>query len=151
MIQRFERFTLAIFEISRCWHRLAEEELSVYGLKGSHAIYLTVMSRYKDGIAGPQLCELCGRDKSDLSRSLAVLQEKGFVTKELVNRSLYRGLLKLTREGRAVAEQICRRASLAVELAGGDLPEETRETFYQALLSITAHLREITKEGLPQP
>lgn len=151
MIQRFERFTLAIFEISRCWHRLAEEELSVYGLKGSHAIYLTVMSRYEDGIAGPQLCELCGRDKSDLSRSLAILQEKGFVTKELVNRSLYRGLLRLTREGRAVAEQICQRASLAVELAGGDLPEETRETFYQALFSITAHLREISKEGLPQP
>lgn len=39
MIQRFEQFTAAIFEISRRWHKLAEEELSVYGLKGPHATY----------------------------------------------------------------------------------------------------------------
>ena len=39
------------------------------------------------------------------------------MTKEGVNRSLYRGLLKLTEQGRAAAEQISGRASLAVELA----------------------------------
>lgn len=151
MIQRFEQFTSAIFEISRCWHKLAEEELSVYGLKGPHAAYLTVMYRHEDGITGPELCRLCGRDKSDLSRAVALLQEKGLVVKEAVDRSLYCGLLKLTERGRAVAEQISKRACLAVEMAGGDLSEETRETFYKALFSITGHLREISKEGLPQP
>ena len=150
MIQRFEQFTSAVFEISRCWHKLAEEELSVYGLKGPHATYLTVMYRHKDGITGPELCQLCGRDKSDLSRAVALLQEKGLVIKEAVDQSLYRGLLKLTEQGRAVAEQISKRACLAVEMAGGDLSEETRETFYKALFSITGHLREISKEGLPQ-
>ncbi len=150
MIQRFEQFTSAIFEISRCWHRLAEDELSVYGLKGPHATYLTVMYRYEAGITGPELCRLCGRDKSDLSRAVALLQEKGLVVKEAVDRSLYRGLLKLTEQGRAVAGKISERACLAVEMAGGDLSEETRETFYRALLSITGHLQEISKEGLPQ-
>ncbi len=150
MIERFERFTLSILEISRCWHKLAEEELAPYGLKGPYATYLTVMYRYEDGIAGPELCELCGRDKSDLSRAVAALQEKGLVIKEVVNKSLYRGLFKLTERGRAVAEQLCQRASLAVELAGGDLSEETRETFYKALSSITANLKVLSKEGLPQ-
>ena len=150
MIQRFEQFTLAIFEISRYWHKLAEEELSVYGLKGSHATYLTVLYRYEDGLTGPELCQLCGRDKSDLSRAAALLREKGLVVKESVDRSLYRGLLKLTEQGRVVAGQISRRACLAVEMAGGDLPENVRETFYNALFSITGHLREICKEGLPQ-
>lgn len=150
MIQRFERFTSAIFEISRCWHRLAEEELSVYGLKGIHAAYLTALYRHEDGISGPELCELCGRDKSDLSRAVAILQEKGLVTKQVVNRSLYRGLLKLTGQGRTVAAHICERASLAVEMAGGDLSELTRETFYAALFSITAHLRTLSQEGLPK-
>ena len=148
MIERFEKFTLSIFEISRCWHKLAEEELSPYGLKGPYATYLTVMYRYEDGITGPELCELCGKDKSDLSR--AVLQEKGLVVKEVVNKSLYRGLFKLTERGRAVAEQLCKRASLAVELAGGDLSGETRETFYRVLTSITANLKALSKEGLPQ-
>lgn len=150
MIERFEKFTLSIFEISRCWHKLAEEELSPYGLKGPYATYLTVMYRYEDGITGPELCELCGKDKSDLSRAVAVLQEKGLVVKEVVNKSLYRGLFKLTERGRAVAEQLCKRASLAVELAGGDLSEETRETFYRVLTSITANLKALSKEGLPQ-
>ena len=150
MIERFERFSLAIFEISRYWHKLAAEEMAAYGLKGAHAIYLTAMYRCGEGVTGPQLCELCGRDKSDVSRTIAILQEKGFVTKEGVNQRLYRGLLKLTEQGRAAAEQITRRASLAVELAGGDLSEEARSYFYKALDSITAHLREISREGLPQ-
>ena len=37
MIDRFERFSVAIAEISRCWHKLATEEMKKYGLKGSHA------------------------------------------------------------------------------------------------------------------
>lgn len=149
MVQRFEQFTLAILEISRCWHKLAEEELSVYGLKGAHATYLTVMYRHEEGITGPKLCELCGRDKSDLSRATAILQKKGLVTKESINQSLYRGLFKLTESGRAVAGRLCNRAGLAVEIAGQDLTEETREIFYRALFSVTARLQEISKEGLP--
>ena len=43
-----------------------------------------------------------------------------------------RGLLKLTSQGRDAAEQIGRRASLAVELAGKDLNEEERTCFYKA-------------------
>ena len=35
MVERFERFSLAIFEISRYWHKLAAEEMSAYGLKRS--------------------------------------------------------------------------------------------------------------------
>ena len=143
MVERFERFSLALFEISRYWHKLAAEEMAAYGLKGSHAIC-------EEGVTGPRLCELCGRDKSDVSRAIAVLQEKGFVTKEGINRSLYRGLLKLTEQGRAAAEQISGRASLAVELAGCDLSEETRACLYKALESIASHLRGISKEGLPR-
>lgn len=150
MVERFERFSLAIFGISRCWHKLAGEELARYGLKGSHAIYLTAMHRWKDGITAPKLCEICGRDKSDVSRNIAILREKGFVTKEEVNQSCYRGLLKLTEQGRAAAEQIGKRISLAVELAGGDLTGEDREKFYQALEAVAARLQEISREGLPK-
>lgn len=149
MLQRFERFSLAIFEISRYWHKLAGEEMAAYGLKGAHAIYLTAMYRCEAGVTGPQLCELCGRDKSDVSRAIAILQKKGFVTKVEVNQSLYRGLLQLTAQGRNAAEQTGKRASLAVELAGKDLSEEERACFYKALESITTHLRQISKEGLP--
>lgn len=149
MVERFEHFSLAIFEISRYWHKLTAEEMAAYGLKGPHAMYLTAMYRCGEGVTGPQLCQLCGRDKSDVSRHVAILLEKGFVTKEGDSQSRYRGLLKLTDRGRAAAEQVAKRASLAVELAGADLSEETRACFYSALDAITARLRAISKEGLP--
>ena len=79
MVERFERFSVAISEISRCWHKLASEEMRPYGLKGAHALYLTTLQRYPQGITIPELCELCLKDKSDASRMLAILEEKGLV------------------------------------------------------------------------
>ena len=150
MIDRVERFSVAISEISRHWHKLAAEELTKYGLKGPHATYLTAMYKYPDGITVPELCEVCGKDKSDASRMLAILEEKGLVTKKVVGGSLYRGKLQLTNEGRLAAEHVSQRASRAVEVAGKDLTDAERETFYKALDSITANLRELSKEGIPE-
>ena len=96
MIDRFERFSVAIAEISRCWHKLATEEMKKYGLKGSHAIYLTTLCRHDDGLTAPQLCELCGKDKADVSRMMTIMEDKGLVIKEGDNRNRYRGVLKLT-------------------------------------------------------
>ncbi len=149
-IDRFERFSLAIAEISRYWHRLAAEELAKYGLKGPHATYLTAMFRYPDGITVPQLCELCGKDKSDASRMISILEQKGLVKKQVANGSRYRGRLTLTEEGKAAARQVCKKAGRAVEMAGRDLTEETREIFYRSLDSITANLRDLTREGIPE-
>ena len=150
MIDRFERFSLTISEISRYWHKLAAEELTKYGLKGPHATYLTAMYKYPDGITVPELCEVCGKDKSDASRMLAILEEKGLVTKKVVGGSLYRGKLQLTDEGKLAAEHVSQRASRAVEVAGKDLTDAERATFYKALDSITANLRELSKEGIPE-
>ena len=150
MVDRFEQFSLAINEISRCWRKLAADEMKRYGLKGSHATSLTAMYRFPQGISVPQLCELSGKDKSDASRMIAILEQKGLVTKQEVDGSLYRGLLLLTEEGRAAAEHVRRRAARAVEQAGGGLDDETREIFYKALDSITARLTELSKKGIPE-
>lgn len=150
MIDRFERFSLAISEISRYWHKLAGEELTKYGLKGPHAIYLTAMHKCPEGITVPQLCEICGKDKSDASRMLSILEQRGLVKKQTLGGSHYRGKLQLTEEGKLAAEHVCRRASRAVEAAGRDLTEEEREIFYRSLDSITANLRELCKEGIPE-
>ena len=150
MLERFERFSYAIAEISRCWRKLASEELAKYGLKSPHATYLTTLYKYPDGITVPKLCEVSGKDKSDASRMIAILEEKGLATKKDVDGSLYRGLWVLTDEGRQAALQVSLRASRAVELAGKDLDDGTRETFYKALESITANLTVLSKEGIPE-
>lgn len=149
MIDRFERFSVAIAEISRYWHKLATDEMTKYGLKGSHAIYLTTMYRLKEGVTAPQLGELCGKDKADVSRMMSIMETKGLVTKESTHQNLYRGLLKLTEAGKQAAEQVCERARVAVEIAGKGLAEENRAIFYEALEMISGNLREMSRDGIP--
>lgn len=146
MVERFEKFSLSIAEISRCWHKLAAEEMKVYGLKGAHALYLTTLYRYPQGITVPELCELCLKDKSDASRMLAILEKKELVRKE----GGYGGTVQLTEAGLQAARQVRSRVCRAVEEAGKDLSAEEREIFYRALGSITENLQRLTCEGIPQ-
>lgn len=150
MVDRFEKFSFYIFEITRCWHKLASEEMQKYGLKGSHATYLTTLYRFEDGITAPNLCELCGKDKADVSRMMSIMEKKGLVIKEAVGKNKYRGLLKLTEEGKVAASHVRERVALAVELAGKGLDDEERQNFYRSLEMISLNLKELSEGGLPQ-
>ena len=146
MVDRFERFSFAISEISRCWHKIAADEMEKYGLKGSHAIYLTTLYRYSQGVTAAKLSELSGKDKADVSRMTAIMEKNGLIVKE---GSSYRALLKLTVTGREAAEHVRGRASVAVENASRGLSAEHRAVFYQALELIVSNLQNICEEGLP--
>lgn len=150
MLDRFERFSFAISEITRCWRKLASEELAKYGLKSPHARYLITMYKYSEGIAVPEFCEISGKDKSDASRMFAILEKKGLACKNVVDGSLYRGLWVLTDAGKVAAEKVSSRANRAVELAGKDLNEQEREIFYKVLMSITDNLSVLSREGIPE-
>lgn len=142
---RFERFSLDISEISHCWHKLAGEEMEPYGLKGSHCLYLLALARNPEGLTAPKMVEICGRDKSDVSRMLSLLEKAKLVDKE----GRYGATYRLTVMGHTAAEHVKKRAALAVELAGRDLTQEDRENFYRALDSIAFHLKELSEDGLP--
>lgn len=146
MTDRFERFTFNIFEISKHWHKIAADEMEKYGLKGSHAIYLTALHNYSDGITAAKLCELCGKDKADTSRMLSIMEKKGLVIKQGANN--YRALIKLTEQGKKAAENVKSTANLAVEIAGKGITESQREIFYNTLELIASNLQIISKEGL---
>lgn len=150
MTERFERFSYAISEISRYWHKLSAREMKKYGLKGNHSVYLLTMMKYPQGITAPQLCELCGKDKSDVSRMMCILEEKKFVKKEGRHQKLYGGTFKLTEEGMNAAEYVRSKAALAVEIAGKDMDSQERATLYKALESIVENLRVLSKEGIPE-
>jgi len=150
MLSRFARFSLAISEIDRCWHKLAAEEMAKYDLNSPHAVYLTTLYQFPEGITAARLGELCCKNKADVSRMIAILEKKGLVRKEAVGGNLYRARLLLTEEGRLAAEQVQERAAVAVELAGSGMSEEEREVFYRCLERITTNLQTLSKEGLPR-
>lgn len=149
MINRFERFSVVISEISRHWHKITTSEMEKYGLKGAHSIYLAAMARYPEGLTAGQICELCCKDKSDVSRMMSIMEKKGLVTKEGIHQNLYKGVFRLTDEGKAAAEYVSKRAGLAVSIAGKDLTDETRTVLYDALESIVDNLRILCENGLP--
>ena len=150
MVSRFEKFTYAISEINRYWHKIASEEMSKYGLKGPFAMYLTVLYRNSDGVTSVQLGELCDKNKADVSRAVATLEEKGLVTRMTRNNSLYRAKIILTKEGIAAAEKVQKAAVRAVEKGGNGLSEEQRENFYEVLENIASNLKQVSQSGLEE-
>ena len=145
MIDRFERFSFAISEISYHWHKIAADEMEKHGLKGPYAVYFTTLHRYPDGITAAKLAEICSKDKADVSRALALLQKLDLVKKEGEN---YRASIKLTEKGRQLAEVINQKAMIAVENGSKGCSEEEREIFYMVLELIRTNLEELSKKGL---
>ncbi len=145
MIERFERFSTAISEISYHWHKIASDEMEKHGLKGPYAVYFTTLHRYPDGITAAKLAEICSKDKADVSRALALLQKLDLVKKEGEN---YRASIKLTEKGRQLAEVINQKAMIAVENGSKGCSEEEREIFYMVLELIRTNLEELSKKGL---
>ena len=150
MLKRFERFSLAVAEIYRCWHKLAAEELAKYDLSSAHAVYLHTLYNNPEGITAARLGELSGKNKADVSRMVAILENKGMLEKEAVGGNMYRALLKLTERGKEAAQHVQARAAVAVELAGAGLTDGDRAVFYRSLEQITANLQSLCKDGLPK-
>lgn len=144
MLDRFERFSYAIFEVTRCWHKLAAEVMEPLGLRGPHAMYLVVLLRSTHTMTAARLSEVSGRDKADVSRAISLMTEKGLITRD---GPAYRASLTLTEEGRQVANSVCEKAAELVERAGAGYSEEQRQGFYQVLETITKNMKIMTKDG----
>ena len=147
MIGRFETFTLALSELSGSWSKIATEELKPYGLKGACVVYLIALFKAKEGLCAAKLCELCNRDKAEVSRAIRAMEEKGLVAKESETNG-YRAKITLTEKGREVTHALRERVKLIVEKGGEGLSDEQREVFYNALGTISENLKKITREGL---
>lgn len=148
MVDRFEKFSFAISEISRYWHKIAADEMEKYGLKGPYAVYFTTMYRHPEGITAARLAELCSRDKADVSRAITQLAKRNLVAKQEEGKTAYRAPVRLTEEGRRIAVLINEKARAAVEWGGKGLSKAHREIFYAALELISTNLQTLTETGL---
>lgn len=148
MISRFERFSNSIFCIYRDIQKIQRTEMARYGMKGAHTQCLLVMSHHPEGITASQLSEICDKDKAAISRTVAELEQKGLVQREVKSNGGYRAALKLTDLGREAACHVKQRAECAVEKAGEGLSDAQREVLYHTLDLLAANLQEICQEGL---
>ena len=148
MTGRFEIFTLALSEMTSSWNKIATEELKPYGLKGGYIVYLIALFKKPDGLTAANLCEICNKDKAEVSRAIKALESNDFVTRTNTTVSGYRASITLTEKGRKITHELRERIKLIVEKGGNGLNEEQREVFYNALATISENLKVISKEGL---
>jgi DNA-binding MarR family transcriptional regulator len=146
MLSRFERFSYCLLSIYKSWSKLTGDVMENYGLKGTYAIYLLSIADHEEGITAAKLSELCSRDKADVSRAVADMEQKGFIIK-VGNR--YRAQLTLTEKGQELIEQLNSHADMAVDLAGADLSEEQRQCLYLCLETISEKLQALDSGSLP--
>ena len=139
MNDRFERFSAIVAEISYNLHKIAMQATEKYGLKGPYAIYLLTLYRYEEGVTAAKLCELCHRDKSDVSRAVAMMVKSGLLERE--SDTPYRSRLRLTELGRESAQELRTIVEKAVAVIDLDVDEDERETMYAALGKISSSLR----------
>ncbi len=151
MINRFEQFSYVVSGLNRYIQKIERDEMEKYGYKGSYAQYLVVLDRFDDGVTMTRLCELCDRDKAAVSRVIAEMEAKGLVEKKKEGYKIYKSHIMLTKEGKDVANFVCKRARDAVMAVGDDImTDDERKLFYNVLLTISHRLEAMTKEGIPQ-
>ena len=149
MLNRFEQFTSAISAIYRYIQKIEQDEMEKYGLRGAFAQYLLAIDRYPNGITAADLCEICEKDKAAVSRILTEMETKGLLAKGSSGTSQYKQLHKLTDTGRAVAQFVREKATIAVKIAGNGLGEPERKAMYETLNLIASNLQTICRSGIP--
>ena len=139
MNQRFDDFVTGITVCYKYLQRIKSAAVNEMGLKGSHVMCMFYLRQHEKGLTASQLCDLCAEDKAAISRTLAELRERGYITSG--SGKNYRAALKLSEAGRKMAEQFDTRIAQWVCAGGDGLQEEDREGFYRSLRLIANNLR----------
>lgn len=147
MNNRFEHFSVNIFNIVHYWNILASEEMKKHGLRGGYALYLIILYNSEEELTAAKLAELCHRDKADVSRAISVFQDKGIL--EPYGDCRYRAPLRLSDKGRELAGQINVQAIKVLDVVGMGMSDEVRAHMYQGLDTIALNMKRLADGGLP--
>ena len=139
MIQRFDAFVSGITSCYKFIQRIKSMEMTEFGLKGTHVMCLYYLRQYPTGLTASQLCGLCAEDKAAISRTVAELKNRGYIT--TLSQKAYRAMLTLTAAGQEVARRFDRLIESWVRVGGDGLSDEERSDFYKTLSTITENLR----------
>ena len=133
----FENFTITILRLNKLVHKIKNFEMQEYGLKTIHVMCVYYLNCHADGITASELTKLTLEDKAAISRALKLLQEKGYAS---YDPNKYNAEIRLTDEGKKLADFISQKADRAVSAGSYDFTEEQRNSFYTQLLTIADNL-----------
>ena len=137
MENRFENFTVAILKLNKLIQKIKLYEMRDYGLKAIHVMCVYYL-RTRGELTASELSKLTLEDKAAISRALGLLKEKGFAE---YGANVRNSVVRLTAEGRRLAEFIDRETAAAEAECCLDFTEEERAAFYISLNKIADNMR----------
>lgn len=145
MQNRFETFTLLITSINRSIQRIKSEEMAEFDLKSSHVSCLYFLYK-ENSLTARDLCEICGEDKANVSRSIKFLEQNGFLICESTEGKRYLCAIKLTEKGSKVGRLISSKIDSILDEASAGLTDADRRSLYRSLNTISDNLNKICSE-----
>ncbi|MBR5226457.1 MAG: hypothetical protein IKV69_00120 [Clostridia bacterium] len=143
MKERFENFTNLISGISRSIRKIKTEEMQEFNLKSQHVSCIYYIHK-NVALTPKELCEICQEDKAMVSRSLEVLDKKGFLMGESTDKK-YRKLISLSEKGKQIARKVAEKIDKVLSLASAELSQEKRLAMYEGLALVNSNLNKICK------
>ena len=139
---RFEDFVGLISGLYKEIQRIKTSEGARLGLKGSDVMCLYYLERSKDGLTGADLARMAGVTRAAVSRTLAHLEEGGYV--EVDDSAVkYRAPVRLTTLGGESMNEADRIIGEVLDATGKAMGVEQREQMYASLRTILDTLREL--------
>ncbi len=137
---RLDEFSALMANASKSITKLKNRYMSSYGLSSTHTMCIRKLYSAPNGLTRTQIAKKCELDKSQISRIINELSEKGYVL-EGPECSNYKKRVMLTYEGKRIAADI---NSIALDInryVSGNISDEDITTFYRVFGEICKNLK----------
>lgn len=144
---RFELFDVSVSLICKSIQKIKSEKMLSYGLKGSHVLFMVQLGKKEEGLTPSELSEAGHMDKAQISRVVAELMQKGFITKNSTRQGQkYKNRLTLTETGKKVVKELNEFIAKSLNYVSGSIPKADLDIFYRTLFTISDNLFSLTAD-----
>ena len=145
---RFEKFALLIDGVQKCIQKFKTNIAPALGVKSVHVLWIYELYIHPEGLTSAELAVRSNIDPSLISRELATLKRKGYITREVTpGKRNYNSRITLTDDGKALAKRIYDVAYDVQSRVGMGISPEEIATFYSVLEKLHNNLDDFIKES----
>ena len=144
---RFEKFALLIDGAQKNIQKFKSYIAQLLGVKSVHVLWIYELYIHPDGLTSAELAVKSNIDPSLISRELANLKRRGYITKEITpGKRTYNAPITLTDEGKILAKKIYQISLNTQHQVSTGISSKDLATFYFVLEKLCGNLNEYTDE-----
>ena len=136
---RFLLFSSRLNDAQKSLSRIKQKKMEHYGLGGAHVLCICQLEEAQKGLTKTELVKRCGVDKAQISRVIADVLEKNYITVSNPQSS-YRQRYVLTEEGDRIAKEIKQIILDINSFVSDSIPQADIENFYATFNTICEKL-----------